>query len=165
LLGSAGIGHFQVVTMRLIAERLLPNAAGNTYVDRELISQKLDLLPPPTGDHDYHLYCSAHNSRAAALITELAENAGMAVKTSDTDERRRPSVDRAIKESRESRTSVLVMTTNADQLSKCDHMLLYLTSQTWTQPGASAALADDVRRAMDLGVHVLLAHESALGDC
>lgn len=35
------------VTLRLIAERVLPDAVGKTYVDREIISQPLQPLPPP----------------------------------------------------------------------------------------------------------------------
>jgi len=38
-------------------------------------------------------------------------------------------------------------------------MLLYLRGDTWTRGEASEALAEEVRRAMDLGSHILLAHE------
>ena len=41
------IGHFQDVTMRLIAERLLPDASGNTYADNELRRRKVPPPPPP----------------------------------------------------------------------------------------------------------------------
>ena len=34
------IGHFQAVTLRLIAERLLPHGAGSTFVPSELVSQR-----------------------------------------------------------------------------------------------------------------------------
>jgi hypothetical protein len=162
LVPFAGIGHFQGITMRLIAERVLPTAAGNVYIDGELTSQKLKPLPPPTDDHDYHLFCSTHNFGAAELIAELAEKNDLTLKMSDVDGRRRQSVDLAFAESRKSRKHVLIMTTNADCLSTCDHMLLYLTSQTWTRGAPSAALADEVGLAMDQGVHMLLAHESAL---
>eukprot|EP00966_Prymnesium_polylepis_P325921 7381857-Prymnesium_polylepis.1 len=40
-------------------------------------------------------------------------------------------------------------------------MLVYLTRLTWTQGETSAALAADVQRAMDGGVPLKLAHESA----
>ena len=62
---SAGIGIFQDVTMRLIAERLLEDAAGTTYVDGELISHKLKALPPPKDEHKFHIcyyLCSPHQS-------------------------------------------------------------------------------------------------------
>ena len=38
-------------------------------------------------------------------------------------------------------------------------MLLYLTSETWTRGIESPLLAAEVLKAMDLGVHILLAHE------
>ena len=45
----------------------------------------------------------------------------------------------------------------------CAHCVWYryLTSQTWTRGAESAALAAEITQAMDLGVHVLLAHEMA----
>ena len=57
--------------MRLIAERLLPNAAGKTYVDNELISRTFRPLPPPKAS--YHVYASALNPGALALMEELAK--------------------------------------------------------------------------------------------
>ena len=161
------IGHFQSVTMRLIAERLLPDAAGTTYVDGELISQQFQPLPPPRDKHTHHIYCSEHNPGASALMTELAHQRGLAS---------------------------LGVTTRADQLTECDHVLLYLTaqvrhlprspldlpsisprsptisllpwpsllystSQTWTRGRPSAALAEEITKALVLGVHVLLVHE------
>ena len=63
--------------MRLIAERLLPNAAGTTYVDKELVSKPLTPLPPPKAS--YHVYCSAANNPGAAeLMQEVAAARGMA---------------------------------------------------------------------------------------
>ena len=53
----------------------------------------------------------------------------------------------------------LKVTSSLAHLSECDHMLLYLTTQTWTRGEASEAFAAEVAQAMDLGVHVLLAHE------
>jgi hypothetical protein len=55
---------------------------------------------------------------------------------------------------------VLFVTTDTDRLAQCEHLLLYLNSQTWTRGDRSEAFAEIVRRAMDLGVHLLLAHES-----
>ena len=72
----AGIGIFQDVTMRLIAERVLHDADGSTYVDGELISRKLKALPPPSDSHKFHICCSALNPGALALVHELAEKRG-----------------------------------------------------------------------------------------
>jgi len=171
----AGIGHFQCVTMRLIAERLLPHAASTMYVDRELIVQKLKPLTQPQQKHDYHLFCSRHLSGAVELITELCAKSGVALKIDSSsravpvEELRTRSSRRVASRSR-SRSNMpssqaLLVTTDADHVGACDHMLLYLTSLTWTRPTQSAALAEELHKALDLGVHVLLAHESATRTC
>jgi len=174
------IGVFQDITMRLIAERLLPGAAGATYVERELVSQQIKPLPLPRADHDFHVFCSPLNPGAAELIAELAQERSLALRTTRADSEtvespRRPSdesprkgprpsvvTDSSVKR-RSSRSgesvSVILMTTDATQLNACDHMLLYLTAQTWTQGEPSAALAEEIRTALNRGVHVLLAHE------
>ena len=38
-------------------------------------------------------------------------------------------------------------------------MLVYLTGETWTGGKRSDAFADEVKLAMDVGTHLLLAHE------
>ena len=50
-------------------------------------------------------------------------------------------------------------TNKIGELSKCGHLLCYLTGQTWTGGKLSEAFAEEVQLAMKLGVHVLLAHE------
>lgn len=55
--------------------------------------------------------------------------------------------------------SRLHVTRNARELAACEHMLLYLHRDTWTSGLTSAALAQEVKQAMDLGVHILLVHE------
>ena len=110
--------------MRLIAERLLPNATGTTYVQGELVSQRLRPLPPPARSHQFHLYYSEGNPGAAALLDEFAhEIARLAGLTS------RPHATNT--------ASSLLMTSNLQQLTQCDHMLLYLTSQVGDQAHAS----------------------------
>jgi len=175
------IGIFQDVTMRLIAERLLKDADGKTYVDGELVSRKTIALPPPKHKHKYHVCCSKANPGALALMEELSRTHGFELKWPKDSERRSSGQGRFFQEissewlgfSREVFSSArrrltlsqkkeapgLRMTTNVDCLEECDHLLLYLTSQTWTRGEASKVLADAVLRAMDLGVHVLLAHE------
>jgi hypothetical protein len=56
--------------------------------------------------------------------------------------------------------SILAATAKRADLAECDHMLLYLNALTWTRGAESDILADEVAQAMDLGVHLLLAHES-----
>ena len=65
------IGAFQDVTMRLIAERLLPPDHGATYISGELIHKEV-ALPPPRGGYDYHLYVSPHNAGALEYVGELS---------------------------------------------------------------------------------------------
>lgn len=174
------IGHFQDVTMRLIAERLLPaGAAGSTYVDNEVISRKRRPLPPP--QRTFHVYCSELNPGAAALLDEVALALGMTLsreaqayehkhKHKHSGSNRSSLILSSARASRfigSGRAStaasdehdVLAVTDDFENLATCDHMLLYLTSQTWTRGAASDALADEIATAMDLGVHVLLAHE------
>jgi hypothetical protein len=168
---SAGLGIFQDVTMRLIAERLLYDAAGTTYVDGELISRKLRALPPPQMKHKYHVCCSERNPGALGLVTELSEQRGIPMQLESPVA---PLVEglvqpiaslvqprtRTRSRRRRAHAETLCVTTNVDRLAECDHLLLYLTSLTWTRGEASEALAGEVMRAMDLGVHVLLTHES-----
>ena len=138
------IGHFQDVTMRLIAERVLPGASGQTYVDREIVNSELGGISPPKASF-FHLYCSEVNPGAKALMLEVGKERGFDVLFEE------PSSGQP--------DNVLYVTTDVANLSKCEHMLLYLTGQTWTRAEASAALAGQVIRAMDLEVHVLLVHE------
>jgi hypothetical protein len=50
-------------------------------------------------------------------------------------------------------------TDQLDSLVDCEHLLLHLTSATWTSGEVSAQFADEVCEAHRLGVHLLLAHE------
>ena len=66
------LSHFQDVTMRRLAERLLPpHMRGATYVQDE-VARRHTMLPPPKGRHTHHLYVSPHNQNANALATEVA---------------------------------------------------------------------------------------------
>ena len=137
---------FQDVTMRLVAERvLLDKNRGAVYVQGEVGSQAL--VPPAlTRGRTYHLYCSPHNLGASAVGAELSGLVPESTKSS-------------------SASSLKVTTTLAD-LDQCEHMLLYLTSTTWTSGKASSAFTREVEQAQRLGVHLLLVHEfpSAMDD-
>lgn len=123
--------------MRLIAERLLPTEQrGSTFVQGEASATPLPVLPPPDAPHRYHIFCSEHNLGGLALLTEVSDACGLP----------------------------LAVTTQASELPACQHMLLYLTTDTWrsatpADAERSAALAADVRRALELKTHLLLAHE------
>jgi hypothetical protein len=140
----AGLGVFQDVTMRIIAERVVvPDAGGTTYVDHELINQKLKGLPPPSATH--HVYISKANLGAVEVMTELANERTLELVFSHKDASRTSSRRPFLTD--ESRkwwhkimgtvthevNSMLKATTELADLSECDHMLLYLNAQTWTE--------------------------------
>jgi hypothetical protein len=146
------LGVFQAVTLRLIAERVLrdalvalnrasssltsssPNQAdtgGTYYVHGELANKKLPPLRSPSHASGYHVYCSPGNAGAVELIEEVATKFAM-----------QPRVTRSI-----------------DDIGICDYMLVYLTALTWTSGEVSAAFGEEVKRAMNAGVKILLAHE------
>ena len=52
---------------------------------------------------------------------------------------------------------------SSNELERCRCMLVYLNGQTWTSGEASERFADDVTRAMDAGIPLLLAHEMPSG--
>jgi len=144
------IGHFQDCTMRLIAERLLCDAAGATYIDREIVSQKHNIKPlplPPTGG--FHVFCSPLNPGALQLVLEVGRERGFTVLLDSEAS------------TRKAEAGILYVTTQLDQLASCSHMLLYLARQTWTRgDDASARLAEELSQAMDLKVvNLLLCHE------
>ena len=128
----ARIGFFQEVSMRLIANHIVKNSAGETYLQGEVSRTEPKVGPPAVG-HAFHVYCSVHNTGAANLVREVAAVLKLNLK----------------------------LTSDVDRLEECDCMLVYLTRLTWTQGDTSVALAADVQRAMDGGVPLKLAHESA----
>jgi len=165
------IGHFQQVTMRLIAERLLPDAHGTTYIDDEILRLKLRSLKAPRKGVAFHICCSALNPGVMELLMEVSRaqhftlkvDGALVLSDGGTDgglERSSPhqgSKRAARKAARPS--NVLEVTTQIEHLANSQHMLLYLTGLTWTRGEQSAALAHELRAAFERDVHVLLAHE------
>ena len=129
------IGVFQDVTMRLLAERLIPSerlkaGGGKTYIKGELSQEKVRVGPPSAG-RKYHVYCSPHVAGGVALMDELSAHCGCEVLT----------------------------TQSIDQLPQCDYFLLYLHGETWTSGEASADFGNEVLKAMDANARLLPAHE------
>ena len=60
---------------------------------------------------------------------------------------------------KKSGTNLTIAPPGIEHCLESDHMLLYLNSKTWTRGEDSAALAADLKMALDNGVHILLAHE------
>ncbi len=137
------IGIFQDVTLRLIASRILEVSPTEVYVQGELRHLKRKPLSRPSAS--FHVYCSALNPGAQELITELCQERGVDLLLDDT--------------CGSSYGGQILLTAEASNLPICDHMLLYLTGQTWTRGKTSAALGEEISRAMSLNVHVLLCHE------
>ena len=157
---------FQDVTMRLIAERLLSAQCRNaTYVQDEIGSESLS-TPRLSHGRAFHLYFSPHNAGADRLAVELGEailrqRNGAAPKREASKHFPRE-LSSAIPRSRRSSASPpdgLRTTSSLHHLDQCEHMLIYLTSATWTRGDESEAFARDVCEAMREGVHLLLVHE------
>jgi len=138
---------FQDVTMRHIAERLLPshNSFGSqaTYIPGTVVHRleqaHAKLLAHP--ECTFHLYCSSNSPRdGAAQIANALKQTFL---------------------------PGLTWTADPSQLALCEHMLVPLTSETWTRGETSREFVCEVCQAMRLGVHRLLVHEvpgARLGD-
>ena len=132
---------FLEVTVPLIAERLLLEAdRGAMYVQGEVANQTIK-LPALTHNRTHHLYCSPHNLGADKLGDEL------------NDLFRRQSNPGPLA------PPPLKVTTAFAELGQSEHMVIYLTSATWTSGEESAAFTREVEEAQRLGIHLLLVHE------
>ena len=112
---------FQDVTMRLMAERLLPESHPDVYVQGEISQQYIRLNPLGEG-RSFHLYVSKHNAGARDLGRELqlitlaqappkqsggggggsSKSLLLGGSSSSSSKTRRESLQRTIKERRES---------------------------------------------------------------
>ena len=137
------IGVFQDVTMRLVAERTLPEGHGATFLAGESTQAKVS-VPSLRRGRSYHLYVSPSNLQAAEFLVELAEW---------LDDRQVAAKAEAAAKSQ------LKIAHDLEALEGCEAMLLYLNGLTWTSEGHTAALSYEVAHAMRLGIPVLLAHE------
>ena len=125
------IGVFQDISMRQIAERLLPaDLHGKTYLQGELIHE-LPKLPPTSAGKRFHVCCSPHNAGALAYLKE---------------------VQAAL------RLPSLRFTNTMSELAECERFLIYLNRDTWRK--SPEGFAADVERAMSANMRLLLVHES-----
>ena len=120
---------FQGVSVRLIAQRVLPRDAMPCFVTGELAHQKLVMSRPREGRH--HIYCSQNNAGALELLQEVQSDL---------------QVD-------------IVWTSNRSEMATCSCMLIYLNSLTWTSGKASEDFSDEVQEAMGAGIRLTLVHE------
>ena len=133
------IGCYQDIGVRRIAEALLGEQGQDVYVQDELSSRPLPELN--LEQERYHLYVSKNNFRADELVKEATAWLAAAADNSSGKQELR-------------------ISTRIEDLPRCDHMLLYLTSQTWGRGSTSETLADEVAQALDRQVSLLLAHEA-----
>ena len=124
----------------------------DVYVQGELGFRRPS-LPPPRSQR--HVYCSPFNPGARELMVELAERMELELTFSRKQDGRRPSVQNARQ---------LLVASEPESMAEeswleCDHFLIYLNGNTWTQGEPSEQLAAEVSSAMDAGVHLLCAHE------
>ena len=124
------IGRFQDITMRLIAERLLPSEHPPTRMPSEFSNQRRVLVDLREGCR-FHAYCSPNNPGAKEMLLEAAETLRLRILVSE----------------------------HLVELSSCEGMLVYLTSLTWADDELGDAFTEEVSRAMAQGVPLLLAHE------
>ena len=157
---------FQDMTIYLLGKQLLPTDCEV----QEHALPKASLSKPPHPRH-FHVYCSPNNPRALNLLTEVSANGNVLLKCEATErsgdqEELTSGEASTIISKRKLSTSAfafgsstpLQVAHGVDYLSQCQHMLVYLTDETWTSPTA-AAFAEEVQRAIDLDIHLLLAHE------
>jgi len=132
------MGPSQDVTVRLIADQLLPEAVrGTTYLRGELSRRRPTPALLPAGS--YHVFCSSHNLGVLELISEIQETLQITITT----------------------------TSDMNELSACQHFLVLLDARTWNGNANDVAVfAAQVTQAMDANVPLLLCHEmpSALVD-
>jgi len=149
------IGHFQDISLRLIAASMLPTAeplsksgtlglntdqdsssSGNktleTFLQGELTQLKPS-LPLPRGGCKFHVYCSAHNEGAKALMLEVSNHFEPAQQ--------------------------IVIAESIEELVSCECMLVYLTDLTWTSGERSTAFAEEIEHAMEAEMRLFLCHE------
>ena len=163
------LGEFQDVTMRLIAQRLLPDNFGKTSVRGEITVDvdTSDLHPDAVKLADKEFMTGAQQAQAG-LFARMWSNAlvlfGTEANTTAGGEamvnshrvyvsRHNEGADKLAKE------AGLAATRELGELERCTHFLLYLDGRTWTSGERSEALGCEVEGAVKAGVPVVLAHE------
>ena len=88
------IGAFQDVTLRLIAERLLPRDHKNIYLAGELTHSKIRVPDSRARGFEYHLYVSPNNEGALEFIREVNGWLAARVAAQEDEKARRRHVDK-----------------------------------------------------------------------
>jgi len=128
--------QFQDVTIRLIVEKgVLRGKAGSLYMQRELAASSF-ALHSPRARRKHHLFCSQFNAGAWELAEDVGKSSAFTPKS-----------------------VALKVTSDATELSACEHMLLLLDKRTWTSGADTAHLVDHIHQAMRIGVPIVCVHE------
>ena len=170
------LADFQDVSLRLIAERTLPDFAhayGSpyqqmTYVQGEIETRLREFVPRgEDGQKSSSRRRGSFGSRLSSGTLRLsAARQFRAVSKASFHfyVSSHSSCGRAIAEEvaallSHARLPPLRWTDDLEKLDECEHMLVHLDSTTWTRGAESDALAHEICQAMRAGVHRLLAHE------
>jgi len=148
----------------LMCQRLLPDSKGHIYL------QGAASFVLPKRHVAVKVYCSPHNTGAAAVAHELnytfarrgansSSSLDLLPKSSWRSSASVPRVGRSNRPQalRRDRGSFGQLLEVVDDLSACEHMLVYLNGLTWTHE--PELLAADIREAMSIGVHLQPCHE------
>jgi len=137
------------------------------YVCGEVANQRLSMPPPASA---FHMFASDANPGAIELLAELAKSLEIelvngATTAAQTDSERSSLEFSVWRKSQQylghqkDPVGQLHMTTSIDLLDDCGHMLVYLDDRTWTSGDTSDKFAAEVQQAMDMDIHLVLAHE------
>ena len=171
------LADFQDVTLRLIAERLLPgheHAYGTPYRQLAYKQGEIELRL-----HDFKLSSKGSETPSSrwrlssgrrSLDAERGSNLGSSADSNRPYRRFHLFVGAHSPRARDVALEIAAMlnetglppllwTEDARELEHCEHMLVHLSSETWTRGPESRLFAQEVCAAMRAGVHRLLAHE------
>ena len=158
---------FQDVSLRMIAERLLPGFEHLYGAPYEQIAYK-------KGELEHTLSGLVTKKRHNSKSLEARQSAGVLRQTLGRSSAAQRSFhlycsnhsprSRAVAEELASlmhrlQLPELQWTDDPEQLEECEHMLVHLDGETWSRGPESNALAHEVCKAMRAGVHRLLVHE------
>jgi len=159
---------YRLPAFQLLTTHLLAQAVVETPLRIPANEMSLRRLAQPQRPARYHILCSPNNPGALALLIELAVLHGLKYKVKSSSSDAVKTAEKMV-ELRASGTAqpeighaTLLITQDMGDLQHCQHMLLYLTSETWLTGQPSALLAADVAGALQTNVSaakLLLVHE------
>ena len=178
----ARLSVYQDNALRLLVERVLSDQQKPTRLQSELSVQEIPW--PACRRGSFHVFVSKHCPGSLMLMSELAEIHELQRQQSPQNRRPPTPVPQAaapglaaaatgapaptaaahthrtgVAGEAEVDKELLHVTTDIRHMSKCAHMLVYLTAETWGTDGATEEFIKEVARARELGIHLLVVHE------